>query len=264
MRKRKVWFITGASRGLGRTWAEAALARGDQVVAAVRDVAKLSDLASEYGDNLLAVSLDTSVRTQAFRAVERAVAHFGEIDVLINNAGYCLAGALEELDEDEARESLDTNVLGVLWVTQATLPVMRKQQSGHIVSISSVSGLVGQPTIGIYNTAKWAIEGMMEALSHEVAGFGIKVSIVEPAVFKTGFASPDSMRFSATIDAYDEVRTRLYEALASEPINDPLTAVQPLLSLVDSSEPPLRLLLGTTALRWAVISHSNRLSSWVR
>ena len=154
MHKRKIWFITGASRGLGRTWAEAALARGDQVAAAVRDVAKLSDLVNEHGDNLLAVTLDISVRTQAFQAVERAVAHFGEIDVLINNAGYCLAGALEELDEDEARESLDTNVLGVLWVTQATLPVMRKQQSGHIVSISSVSGLVGQPTIGIYNTAK--------------------------------------------------------------------------------------------------------------
>ena len=263
MHKTKVWFITGASRGMGRTWAEAALARGDRVVAAVRDVAAMADLATQYREDLLAVTLDISSRVQAFQAVEEAVAHFGDIDVLINNAGYCLAGALEELDEGAARQSLDTNVLGVLWVTQAVLPVMRKQGRGHVISVSSVSGLVGQPTIGLYNAAKWAVEGMMEALSHEVAGLGIKVSIVEPAVFATGFASPASMRFSTAIDVYDEARTRLYGSLASEPIHDPRASVEPLLALVDSAEPPLRLLLGDTALRWAIHSYSERLSSWV-
>jgi len=264
MSREKVWLVTGASRGFGRTWTEAALAKGDRVVAAVRDVASVSALSDRYGGNILPVQLDVAERSQVFTAARCAIEHFGRIDVLINNAGYCLAGAVEEVAEADARALFDTNVFGALWVTQAVLPIMRAQASGHIIAVSSVSGLVGQPTIGMYNASKWALEGMMESLSEEISDLGIKVSILEPAIYATEFTSPTSMRFSQMHSAYDGARSRLYASLGNELANDPLSSVAQLMALVDSDDPPLRLLLGGSALGWAVRSYSNRLASWVR
>lgn len=260
----KVWFITGASRGFGRTWTEAALARGDSVAAGVRDTGSVADLRERHGDNLLPVRLDVTEKSQAEAGVEQAVEQFGRIDVLVNNAGYCLAGALEEVEEAEARKLFDTNLFGALWTTQAVLPVMRTQNNGHIISVSSVSGLMGQPTIGIYNASKWALEGLMDSLAQEVSGLGVKVSILEPAVFATEFTSPASIRFSPTKDVYDGARARLYESLATEVAADPRSTIAQIFSLVDDPHPPLRLLLGESALRWAERANVDRQSSWSR
>ncbi|MGZ2505992.1 SDR family NAD(P)-dependent oxidoreductase [Rhizobium leguminosarum] len=259
----KVWFITGASRGLGRTWAEAALDRGDKVVAAVRDLNSVSELRDRYGENVLPVNLDVKDRGQAFHSIRQSVDRFGRIDVLVCNAGYCLTGALEEVAEPDVRALFDTNVLGALWVIQAALPVMREQMSGHVIAVSSVSGLIGQETIGIYNASKWALEGMIESLAAEVSGLGVKVSILEPAIYATEFASPASISHSAVSSVYDAARARLYATLGTEHINDPKSSVGPLFTLVDSENPQLRLLLGESALGWAIRSHADRLRSWV-
>ena len=262
MSKEKIWFVTGASRGFGRTWTEAILAKGDCVVATVRDVSTMSPLVEQYGDRVLPVRLDVLERQRSVEAVKEATDRFGRIDVVINNAGYCLAGALEEIQEDDARSLFDTNVFGALWVTQAVLPVMRAQGSGHIMAVSSVSGLMGQPAIGMYNSSKWALEGMFEALSKEVAAFGIKVTIVEPSVFATEFKSAASMRRSPPNSAYDHARQLLYSSLGAEPVHDPSTSVGPILALADDDNPPLRLLLGETAIRWAVGAYGRRIASW--
>src|ERR1700744_4258130 len=172
----KIIFITGASRGFGKIWADAFLKRGDKVVAAVRDTNDVQDLVAMYGQNVLAVKLDVTNRSAAFEAVAQAKAKFGRIDVVINNAGYGQIGAAEEVSEQQAREQFDTNVFGTLWVTQAVLPVLRQQGSGHIINLSSILGLVGLPIFTWYNASKFAIEGFSESLAGEVAGFGIKVT----------------------------------------------------------------------------------------
>ncbi len=257
-----VWFITGASRGFGRIWTEAALARGDYVAAAARDLASLSPLQEEHGERILPVQLDVSDRSRAYDAMHRAHQHFGRIDVLVNNAGFGLVGALEEINETDARSLFDTNVFGSLWVTQAALPIMRSQGAGHIISVSSVSGLMGQPTIGLYNASKWALEGMMEALHEEVQGLGISVTLLEPGIYATEFASAASLRLSKPLSDYDDARARLHASLTADEVGDPHSTVEPLLSLVDATNPPLRLLLGETSFRWAVRSYGGKLSAW--
>jgi NAD(P)-dependent dehydrogenase (short-subunit alcohol dehydrogenase family) len=262
MTQRKSIFITGASRGFGRLWAEAALGRGHNVIAAVRDTRSVADIKERHGERFLALQHDVTDRANAFRVAQAAKEQFKAIDVLINNAGYCQAGALEEVSEQDARAQFETNLFGALWMSQAVLPVMRNQGSGHIITVSSVSGLMGQPTIGMYNASKWALEGLMESLHLEVADLGLKVTLVEPTVYATDFTSPTSIRFSNTDSAYDRARERLFASLASEPVNDPLSSVEPIMDLIETSEPPLRLLLGETGLRWAVESYGRRLSAW--
>jgi NAD(P)-dependent dehydrogenase (short-subunit alcohol dehydrogenase family) len=163
------------------------------------------------------------------------------------------------VSEHDARAQFDTNLFGA---SQAVLPVMRNQGGGHIISISSVSGLMGQPTIGMYNASKWALEGIMESLRLEAADLGVKVTLVEPTVYATDFTSSASIRFSHTDSAYERARERLFASLAAEPINDPQSSIKPIMDLIDASEPPLRLLLGETGLRWAVESYGRRLSAW--
>ncbi|QWW72463.1 SDR family NAD(P)-dependent oxidoreductase [Rhizobium sp. WYJ-E13] len=262
MSKLKVWFITGASRGLGKTWAQAALDRGDSVVAAVRDLESVADLKAKHGERVLPVKLDVTNAAEAANAVQSALDHFGRIDVLINNAGYCLAGALEEVDEADARKLFDTNLLGALWTTRAVLPAMRARKAGHVIAVSSVSGLLGQPTIGLYNSSKWALEGMMESLALEVSHLGIKVSILEPVMYATDFSS--AIRFSTPIEAYEEARSKLYGSLGSEVPGDPSSTVADVLALVDNREPPLRCLLGDSAWRWVVRAYGERLARWAR
>ncbi len=176
----KVWFITGTSRGFGREWAIAALQRGDKVAATARDTASLADLVDKYGDAILPIQLDVTDRAADFAAVKQAHDHFGRLDVVVNNAGYGQFGFVEELSEQDARDQIETNVFGALWVTQAALPYLREQRSGHIIQVSSIGGIVAFPNVGIYHASKWALEGFSQALAQEVAPFGVHVTLIEP------------------------------------------------------------------------------------
>ena len=165
----KVWFITGTSRGFGREWAIAALERGDKVAATARDTTSLDDLTAKYGDAILPLQLDVTDRAADFAAVKQAHEHFGRLDVVVNNAGYGQFGFVEEVSEQDARDQIETNVFGALWVTQAALPYLRAQGSGHIIQVSSIGGIVAFPNVGIYHASKWALEGFSQSLAQEVA-----------------------------------------------------------------------------------------------
>jgi NAD(P)-dependent dehydrogenase (short-subunit alcohol dehydrogenase family) len=177
----KVWFITGTSRGFGRVWAQAALARGDKVAATARDVKTLAPLSERYGERVAAIALDVTDRAAVFRAVAEAQQRFGRLDVAINNAGYGLFGAIEEISEANARAQIETNLFGALWVTQAVLPIMRAQGAGHILQVSSIGGVSAFPTVGMYHASKWGLEGFSQSLAQEVAPLGIKVTQVVDA-----------------------------------------------------------------------------------
>src|ERR1700676_132470 len=201
----KVWFITGTSKGFGRVWAEAALARGDRVAATARDVKTLAPLVERYGDQVAAITLDVTDKAAVDAAITEAHTRFDRLDVLINNAGYGLFGTIEEISEAEARAQLETNLFGALWVTQAALPIMRAQGSGHIIQVSSIGGVNAFPTVGLYHASKWGLEGFSQSLAAEVAGFGIKVTIVEPAGYATDWGGP-SAKHAAALPIYDGIR----------------------------------------------------------
>ncbi|HKG06467.1 MAG TPA: SDR family NAD(P)-dependent oxidoreductase [Pedobacter sp.] len=257
----KTIFITGASRGFGKIWAEAFLKRGDHVAVTARNTDTLNDLVATYGDAVLTIELDVNNRADSFSAVSKAKAHFGRIDVLINNAGYGLFGAIEETTEQEAREQIETNVFGLLWVTQAVLPVMRAQGSGHIIQVSSVLGVATLPTLGIYNASKFAVEGLSETLASEVQEFGIKVSLVEPNGFSTDWAGDSAMR-SESIPAYDNIKAAFQAGLVDESFGIPEATAEAVLKLVDSENPPLRLFLGKVAFPWVKQVYASRLATW--
>ena len=181
----KSWFITGTSRGFGREWAIAALERGDRVAATARDVASLDDLAQQYGDALLPIALDVTDREADVAAVAQAHDHFGALDIVVNNAGYGHFGMIEELTEEEVRAQIETNLFGALWVTQAALPYLREQGSGHIIQVSSIGGISAFPLVGAYHASKWGLEGLSQALAQEVKDFGIHVTLIEPGGFST-------------------------------------------------------------------------------
>ena len=174
----KVWFITGTSRGFGREWASAALERGDKVAATARNVASLDDLVATYGESIMPIDLDVTDRDADFAAVAAAHERFGRLDVVVNNAGYGHVGFIEEVTEAEARAQLETNLFGALWITQAALPFLRAQRSGHIIQVSSIGGISAFPIVGLYHASKWALEGFSQALSQEVAPFGIHVTLI--------------------------------------------------------------------------------------
>ena len=201
----KTIFITGASRGFGKLWAEALLQRGDNVVATARDLSALDDLVSTYGDNILALQLDVNDRNADFASIQKAKEHFGSIDVLINNAGYGLFGAIEEMTEKEARDQMETNFFGLLWLSQAVLPIMRAQGQGHIIQLSSVLGLISRPVLGLYAASKFAVEGLSESLAAEVKGFGINVTIIEPTGFDTDWGG-SSATHTVSLPDYNEVK----------------------------------------------------------
>src|SRR6185437_1274577 len=198
----KVWFITGASRGFGRIWTDAALRRGDKVAATARSLASLAGLTAAYGDHVLALELDVTRPEQVATAVTKAYEHFGRLDIILNNAGYSLVGTIEEGSPEDVRKLYDTNIFGPLAVIQAALPLLRKQGGGHIVGVSSGLGHVSMPVIGYYCSSKWAFEAIHESLAAEVAAFGIKVTIVEPGAYATEFGSQESLKFAAGLDVY--------------------------------------------------------------
>ncbi|MFC9436155.1 SDR family NAD(P)-dependent oxidoreductase [Nocardia sp. NPDC057030] len=253
----KVWFITGVSRGFGREWASAALERGDRVAGTARDLAAVADLAAEFPATFLPLRLDVTDRAADFAAVERAAGHFGRLDVVVNNAGFAQFGMVEELSEREIRAELETNLFGALWVTQAALPILRAQGSGHIIQVSSLWGLVASPSVGAYNASKWALEGLSEALAAEVADFGIHVTVLEPGTYDTGFTLS---RFATANPAYDRVRATAADA--GQSFGKPSATRSALLTLVDAEQPPLRLLLGDTAVRVVADEYRSRLAVW--
>ncbi|HWN36669.1 MAG TPA: oxidoreductase [Pseudonocardia sp.] len=245
-----VWFITGASTGLGRTLAETVLAHGDRVVATARNVATLDDLTGPGPDDVIRLPLDVTDPDQVRAAVAEAIERAGAIDVLVNNAGHGLVGALEELSDEQFAQVLATNVFGVFSVTRAVLPHMRARRRGHVVMMSSVGGVVGNPGHAAYATSKFALEGMSEALAGEVAPLGIRVTIVEPGPFRTDFAGR-SMCFAEPIDDYRDtpagtLRARFSAQDGVQP-NDPVRAAEAIITAVRDPSSPLRLPLGPEA-----------------
>ena len=232
----KIWFITGASKGFGREWAEAALERGDTVAATARNLGTLDTLVERYGDAVLPLQLDVTDRSTAFDTVKRAADHFGRLDVVINNAGYGHFGMVEELTEDDVRSQLETNFFGALWVTQAALPIMRAHGSGHIIQVTSLGGITAFPAIGAYHASKWALEGLSQSLAQEVADFGIHVTMVEPGGYRTDWVGPSARR-SEENPAYEEVRKAQSRTWAESPGN-PTATRSAMLKVVDADKPP--------------------------
>lgn len=244
----KTIFITGASKGFGKLWAEAFLKRGDSVIATARKITDLDDLIATYGDLVFPYQMDVNNRVEVFKTVEEAANATGNIDVLINNAGFGLFGTTEETTEEQARAQMETNFFGSLWVAQAILPLFRKQKNGHIVQISSFLGLTTLPMLGLYNASKFAVEGLIETISSEVAHLGIKTTLIEPNGFSTDWSGASAVQTPSTITDYDPVR-EAFEAAGSNPENwgIPAATVQPLLDIVDMTHPPKRLLFGKVA-----------------
>ncbi|MEU8706828.1 SDR family oxidoreductase [Streptomyces sp. NPDC048565] len=258
---KKTWFITGASRGFGRIWAEAALARGDRVAATARRPESLRALVDAYGDSVLALRLDVTDRPAVTAAVQCAADAFGHLDVVVNNAGYGLFGMVEETTEEQARSQIDTNLLGPLWVTQAALPFLRARGSGHIVQVSSIGGLAAFPTLGLYNASKWALEGMSEALAQEVGPLGIRVTIVEPGPYGTDWSGSSAVH-TEPIAAYEPVREARRAGATARAPQDPQSTADVILQLVDTEEPPLRLFLGEYPYPVVEAAYRQRLDTW--
>ncbi|MBE7162369.1 MAG: SDR family oxidoreductase [Williamsia herbipolensis] len=259
----KIWFITGTSRGFGREWAVAALERGDKVAATARDTSSLDDLVERYGDAILPIELDVTDRDADFAAVARAHDHFGRLDVVVNNAGYGLFGFVEEVSESEARAQIETNVFGALWVTQAALPYLREQRSGHIVQVSSIGGISAFPNVGLYHASKWALEGFSQSLAQEVESFGIHVTLIEPGGFSTDWGGSSAKR-ATPIDAYAEIHEAADKARAqrSTTPGDPTASGRAILKVVDAETPPLRVFFGEAPLGIAKADYEKRLATW--
>lgn len=259
----KVWFITGTSKGFGRIWAEAALERGDRVVATARKAATLADLVDRYGDNVLALQLDVTDKAAVDATVKRAHAHFGRLDVIVNNAGYGLFGMVEEVSEEQARAQLETNLFGALWVTQAALPILREQGAGHIIQVSSIGGVNAFPMVGLYHASKWGLEGFSQSLAQEVAGFGIKVTLVEPTGFSTDWSGPSSAQAEQN-PAYAEYREQVQAARKQRlgTPGDPNATGPAILEVVDADEPPLRVFFGVGLLDQIKAEYGKRIETW--
>jgi NAD(P)-dependent dehydrogenase (short-subunit alcohol dehydrogenase family) len=257
----KVWFITGTSKGFGRVWAEAALARGDQVAATARNTETLSRLAQRYGKQVAVLKLDVTDRAEVQAAIAEANRRFGRLDVVINNAGYGLFGTIEEVSETEARAQIETNLFGALWVTQAALPIMRAQGSGHIIQVSSIGGVNAFPTIGLYHASKWGLEGFSQALAAEVAAFNIKVTIVEPGGYATDWGGSSAIRATA-IPAYDPARERIASFRSTNVPGDPEATGPAILKVVDAQDPPLRVFFGSGGLPMTRAEYGRRLETW--
>ncbi len=247
----KVWLVTGASTGFGRELVEYLLAQGARVVATARKVEGLQELGAKYPKTALVAAMDVTDQKQVDKVVDVAVKYFGGIDVLVNNAGYGMVGAVEESAEGEFRPMFEANVFGLIRVTQAVLPQMREQRSGHIVNLSSIGGLVATPGFGLYNATKFAVEGLSEALAQEVQPLGIAVTIVEPGPFRTKFLGKAGGEAARKIADYDKtagkMRAYFTEQDGKQP-GDPQKAVEAMVKAVEAEHPPLHLLLGASTL----------------
>jgi len=248
----KVFFVTGASRGLGAEIVRAALDRGHQVAATARDAAAISKAYPETPANLLALTADVTDPAQLQAAADETVRRFGRIDIVVNNAGYGLVGAVEEVSDEAARDLFDVNVFGVLNTLKATLPVLRKQRSGHVLNLSSVGGFATAPGVGLYGATKFALEGLSEALHGELAPLGVRVTIIEPGGFRTDFLNASSLRTEpASIPDYEAGAGPVRQSMAThdgKQAGDPVKAAQAIIDVTEIDEPPLRLQLGADAI----------------
>ena len=245
----KVWFITGSSRGLGRSLAEAVLEKGHNVVATARNTDQLEDLVSKYPGQVLPLKLDVNDAVQIKASVEKTIKHFGRIDILVNNAGFGITGAAEAFTEEQVRSQLETNLYAPIAVTRAVLPYMRKQRSGHILQISSIGGRVGNSGLTMYQAAKFGLSGFSEALAGEVAPLGIKVTSVEPGGFRTAWAG-NSMSYAPHVEGYEttvDTRADYFSSGSFIPMGDPVKAARVMIELTEHPEPPVHLVLGSEA-----------------
>ena len=249
----KVWLITGAARGLGRSIAEAVLAAGDRLVATARDPSRLADLEKRYGDQLRTAALDVTDADAARAAVQTAVDGFGRLDVLVNNAGFGHVAPFEQMPDDDFRSQIDTNFFGVVNLTRAALPIMRRQRSGHIINVSSVGGRIGVPGLSAYQTAKWAVGGFTEVLAQEVAPFGVRVVSLEPGGMRTGWGEIARGHMPELLPDYKPTVGAVNEVLAGRIGNeagDPEKVAQVIVRLAAHDSPPAHLLLGSDALQY--------------
>lgn len=256
----KVWFVTGASKGFGREFALDALKHGDKVAATARNTDTLKDLVEMYGDAVLPLQLDVTDREQVETAVRRAHDAFGSLDVVINNAGYGLFGTVEEITEQQLRDQLETNLFGVFHVTQAVLPILREQGSGHIIQISTIGGVAAFPTLGGYHASKWALEGLTESLAQEVAGFGIKVTLVEPGGFATDWSGASAVHAEPQpqyAELHDAMRQR---AGGAQP--EPVGFGSAIRKVVDAENAPLRVFFGEQPTQIVPHIYQQRLTEW--
>src|SRR5437016_6506173 len=257
----KTWFITGTSRGFGREWTIAALDRGDKVAATARNISQLDDIVAVYGDAILPITLDVTDRDAVFAAVRHARERLGRLDVVVNNAGYGQFGMVEELSEEEARAQIETNLFGALWVTQAALPFLRAQGSGHIIQVSSIGGISAFPMVGIYHASKWALEGFSQALSKEVADFGIKVTLVEPGGFSTDWSGASAIVADAH-PAYAALHENMAARRAQVVLPEPVGFKSAILKVVDAEVAPNRVFFGERPTQIAPQVYQQRLAEW--
>lgn len=264
----KVWFITGCSTGFGRNIALEVLKNGNKVAVTSRNTDDVKDIVDQYPDTSIAIKLDVTKNDQVKAAVEQATNKFGRIDVLVNNAGIGYFGAIEESEEEEVRRMFEINFFGLAQVTNAILPVMRSQRSGHIINISSVGGMMALPGIGFYNATKFAVTGYSEALAKEVADMGIKVTIIAPSGFRTDWAGRSANNSKIVIEDYKSTAHSTQEMIRKnsgvQP-GDPVRAAIAIMKVVDAEKPPVRLLLGVGALKGArakITELQNDIDSW--
>jgi NAD(P)-dependent dehydrogenase (short-subunit alcohol dehydrogenase family) len=259
----KIWFITGAGRGFGQQFTLAALERGDRVAATARDLAALDDVVERFGDAVLPLALDVTDRTAVFAAVDTAVSRFGRLDVVVNNAGYGLFGAVEEISEQQLRDQLEVNLFGVLHVTQAVLPVLREQGSGRIIQISTIGGVAAFPRLGGYHASKWALEGLTESLAQEVAPFGIGVTLVEPGGYTTDWAGSSAVQ-AVPQPQYDALREAMAAGAeqAAASMGDPVGVGPAILEIADAEQPPLRVFFGIAPTQIVPLIYQARLDTW--
>jgi len=252
----KVWFITGSSRGLGRDLTKAVLATGDKVAATARNTKQLDDLVAQYPNQLYPIQLDVTNYSQVRSAVADAIAHFGKIDVLVNNAGFGITGAAEAYTDEQVRSQLETNLYAPIEITRAVLPYMRKQRSGRILQVSSIGGRVGNAGVSIYQAAKFGLSGFTESLAKEVAPLGILVTSVEPGGFRTDWAG-DSMTYAPEIEEYELVtqRANFFKSGDFVPVGDPVKAANVMVELADHPNPPVHLVLGSEAI--GILKHAD-------
>ena len=261
-RQPKVWFITGASRGFGKVWANAALERGDKVVATARNLSSISYLNEMFGASALTLELDVTNAAQVKEVVAKAHAHFGRLDIVLNNAGYSLIATIEEASAADVKAMYDTNIFGTLAVIQAALPFLRQQGGGHILGVSSNLGHVTLPVIGYYSSSKWAYEAIHESLALEIQQFGIKVTIIEPGAYATEFGSADSLKISKGLDVYTDFKTRFFDTLKNFERGDPQATPSALFQIVDTETPPLRFFLGSHNLDVVRTAYAERIATW--
>lgn len=246
----KVWFITGASTGFGQLLAQEVLKAGGRVVATARKPDQITEFERQYPETARAFLLDVTHPAQIETVATKSIAAFGRIDVLVNNAGYGIAGGIEEATEAEILPVFETNVFGLIRVTRAFLPQFRKQRSGHILNLSSMAGLVGTAGWGYYNATKFAVEGFSEALAGEMAPLGVRVTIIEPGPFRTDFLGRSAVLVKRTIADYQETVGKTRDYYYDQPgkqRGDPLKAVKAMMDMVESPNPPLHLILGALA-----------------